>query len=709
MKPYTELELQRALRDIDTHCSIRQAARNWGIPYHTLRHRFHGMQSKNTAYSHMQRLSQSQEQYLAEWVYIQDALGVAPTHQQLKGLAERMMGSINQPLGKRWVNRFLRRNPSIGTRRSRAIDARRWKAHSSEVIEDFFHRLDSIPTIQGINPSNRWNMDETGIMEGKGANGLVLGSMASQHIQKKQPGSRTWVSIIECVAADGRSLCPLVIYKGKSVQAQWFPSNLFGYEGWHFTYTDNGWTTEKTALEWLKKVFIPGTMPSEPEAARLLVLDGHYSHISTDFMWECFQNKIYLLYLPPHSSAVLQPLDVAVFSPLKQAYRKEVGYLDDWVTDSTVAGKRAFLECYFKARKASITSQNIKSGWRASGLWPVSIRRPLSNPMVSKAQETSQQTNQPSSQQWDEAISIALWSTPHRSADLRRQLHLFNQLGKDGLDTHTIRHLSRKVQKGYDEQASRVVHLEQQVRQLEGQLEEQQQRKRKKVRLSPNRTFANIWDIQRAQGLDIGDIGSPDESRASELSSEAGSCIWVGGRDSEMGGDSGGDDESSVLRPANSTPSQQPLTLVEDEGKHPKACSHHRGSAIPPQVICLRTDFTAEEVRTEALHKMPGGTVVSTCSLDPQADAKRVLRMARFTRTLRTTESRAAIRRIMGEIKSSDKKTDSVLGVENWVNGQDNVWLTGAWCWDGMVLLEGCLVSAMRIANDFDVKVPWTQ
>ncbi|KAK6215444.1 transposase [Colletotrichum tabaci] len=249
MKPYTELELQRALRDIDTHCSIRQAARNWGIPYHTLRHRFHGMQSKNTAYSHMQRLSQSQEQYLAEWVYIQDALGVAPTHQQLKGLAERMMGSINQPLGKRWVNRFLRRNPSIGTRRSRAIDARRWKAHSSEVIEDFFHRLDSIPTIQGINPSNRWNMDETGIMEGKGANGLVLGSMASQHIQKKQPGSRTWVSIIECVAADGRSLCPLVIYKGKSVQAQWFPSNLFGYEGWHFTYTDNGWTTEKTALE----------------------------------------------------------------------------------------------------------------------------------------------------------------------------------------------------------------------------------------------------------------------------------------------------------------------------------------------------------------------------------------------------------------------------------------------------------------------------
>ncbi|OHW98473.1 hypothetical protein CSPAE12_02892 [Colletotrichum incanum] len=164
--------------------------------------------------------------------------------------------------------------------------------------------------------------------------------------------------------------------------------------------------------------------------------------------------------------------------------------------------------------------------------------------------------------------------------------------------------------------------------------------------------------------------------------------------------------ESSVLRPAHSTSSYS-LTPVEDESRHPKACSHHRGTVIPPQVICLRTDFAAEEVRTEALHTMPGGTVVSTCPLDPQVNAKRVLRTARFTRTLRTTESRAVIRKVMGESMGSDKKTDLATESTSWINGQDNVWLTGAWCWDGMVLLEGCLVSAMRIADDFGVKVPW--
>ncbi|KAK0367791.1 transposase [Colletotrichum limetticola] len=60
-------------------------------------------------------------------------------------------------------------------------------------------------------------MDETGIMEGKGANGLVLGMAEATAVRKKEPGSRTWVTIIECISADGRAIKLLVIYKGKSV------------------------------------------------------------------------------------------------------------------------------------------------------------------------------------------------------------------------------------------------------------------------------------------------------------------------------------------------------------------------------------------------------------------------------------------------------------------------------------------------------------
>ena len=60
-------------------------------------------------------------------------------------------------------------------------------------------------------------MDESGIMEGCGANGLVVGSSERRSIQKKKPGSRAYTSFIECVSATGKALFLLVIFKRKSV------------------------------------------------------------------------------------------------------------------------------------------------------------------------------------------------------------------------------------------------------------------------------------------------------------------------------------------------------------------------------------------------------------------------------------------------------------------------------------------------------------
>jgi DDE superfamily endonuclease len=171
------------------------------------------------------------------------------------------------------------------------------------------------------------------------------------------------------------------MFKGKSVQQQWFPVGLKDYTGWEFTATDNGWTSDATALEWLQKVFLPQSAPINQSDARLLVLDGHGSHETMEFMWECFLNNIYLLFLPPHTSHVLQPLDLSIFAPLKRAYRKQLGFLT-LLNDSTPVGKQNFLACYRKARLSSLTANNIKAGWRASGLWPVHMSKPLMNRLL---------------------------------------------------------------------------------------------------------------------------------------------------------------------------------------------------------------------------------------------------------------------------------------------------------------------------------------
>ncbi|KAK4663642.1 hypothetical protein QC763_610190 [Podospora pseudopauciseta] len=135
------------------------------------------------------------------------------------------------------------------------------------------------------------------------------------------------------------------------------------------------------------------------------------------------------------------------------------------------------------------------------------------------------------------------------------------------------------------------------------------------------------------------------------------------------------------------------------------ACMHHAAVEVESastQVIALRTQFSGlGGARSEALHTMPSGVVVSTCPLDGESEAtqKRTLKTAGFRRTLRTVESRATVKRIFRD--GSGGTTDG------WVNGENNVWLAGSWCWDGMVLLEGCVVSAMRVADEFGVEIPW--
>lgn len=44
-------------------------------------------------------------------------------------------------------------------------------------------------------------------------------------------------------------------------------------------------------------------------------------------MWECFKHNIHLLFLSAHTSHVLQPLDLSIFSPLRRAYRYYLGFL----------------------------------------------------------------------------------------------------------------------------------------------------------------------------------------------------------------------------------------------------------------------------------------------------------------------------------------------------------------------------------------------
>lgn len=134
-----------------------------------------------------------------------------------------------------------------------------------------------------------------------------------------------------------------------------------------YTTSDNGWTNNSIGLHWLDEVFLPETQ--DGDEYRILLLDGHASHISIEFMWKSYQNNVLLIFLPPHSTHILQPLDRSCFSPIKTSYRNQIADLAS-LENSAPIKKTRFIEYYAKARVEGLTERNIRSGWRAAGISP---------------------------------------------------------------------------------------------------------------------------------------------------------------------------------------------------------------------------------------------------------------------------------------------------------------------------------------------------
>ena len=73
--------------------------------------------------------------------------------------------------------------------------------------------------------------------------------------------------------------------------------------------------------------------------------------------------------MPPHSSHLLQPLDVGCFSPLKRAYSREVEALIRHHINHIT--KLEFLPAFKVAFDRAFTTANICSAFRGAGLQPL--------------------------------------------------------------------------------------------------------------------------------------------------------------------------------------------------------------------------------------------------------------------------------------------------------------------------------------------------
>jgi hypothetical protein len=125
-------------------------------------------------------------------------------------------------------------------------------------------------------------------------------------------------------------------------------------------------------LEWLTNVFDRYTKVKARHGRdyRLLIINGHGSHVNLIFLDQCETRRIIVAVFPSHSTYRLQPLDVSLFGPLSQAYSNQL--VDFFTATQGLVGisKREFWSNFSSAFKASFTRANIESAWKSTGLLP---------------------------------------------------------------------------------------------------------------------------------------------------------------------------------------------------------------------------------------------------------------------------------------------------------------------------------------------------
>ncbi|KAL9568850.1 hypothetical protein ACKAV7_006995 [Fusarium commune] len=389
----------------DPKLSIRRAATIYEIKEQRLRRRRNGIQSRVNWIPKSRKLSDLEEEVIVQFILDLDSRGFPPRLRGVEEMANRLLADRNaSPVGKRWASNFIKRHPELKMRFFRKYDYQRAKCEDPIIIRNWFTLVANTIAKYGITLADIYNFDETGFMMGMIASGMVVtGAERRGNPKSIQPGNREWVTVIQAINAEGWAIQPFIVVAGQYHLSHWYEeSNLPG--DWAIAMTHNGWTDNETGLEWLKHFNHHTSMRSNGRY-RLLILDGHESHHSVDFEQYCEENKIITLCMPPHSSHLLQPLDVGCFGPLKMAYGREIEHLIR--CSITHISKTEFFLAFYAAYQATMTQSNIKGGFRGAGLVPldpesviskldVQLRTPTppeeeasqSNPWVSKTPKT---------------------------------------------------------------------------------------------------------------------------------------------------------------------------------------------------------------------------------------------------------------------------------------------------------------------------------
>lgn len=144
-------------------------------------------------------------------------------------IVSRRLGADAKTLGKGWSYAFLdRHRDELAAHWSKPLDMQRAQCLNPAAVEHWFNLVEEFVVKLGIKPENLYGMDESGFPTGVTGKERVIGARGIKTQHKVGGADRENITVIVTICADGTTLRPFVIFKGKNVMTKWTEDNVAG-------------------------------------------------------------------------------------------------------------------------------------------------------------------------------------------------------------------------------------------------------------------------------------------------------------------------------------------------------------------------------------------------------------------------------------------------------------------------------------------------
>lgn len=387
---YSVQDLAAAVHDVQNHnCTYRQAFERYGVPITVIYNRINGRKCPidKIGAGRATVLTKETEEQIALCLKARSKIGLPCDKEELKDLVAEYIKSnrIETPFkdgrpGEDWYLAFMKRQPTLSLKKPEHLQKARKSARDPFIVYDFYDKMRAMFMENDLMDETKaafvFNCDETGFcsdpsrLRGIGEKGKPLNRISGG-------SGRENTTVLLCISANGNFLPPLIIFKGLTgVQPRWISEKC--YPGTQYATSKNGWMEEAQFFNWFEDVFILyvkelRTNQNLPNQTACLIYDGHSSHCSLRIIEKAISNNIQLIRLPSHLTDRIQPLDKCVFGPVKVKWDKllvQFGKTQMGLGSCRLTREK-FGEILGVTLTEAITSKNVVSGFKSTGLFPI--------------------------------------------------------------------------------------------------------------------------------------------------------------------------------------------------------------------------------------------------------------------------------------------------------------------------------------------------